>query len=120
MITMSRAKLHFLGEEKLTSLNESIFFKQNRIVTPGELKLKLDFTLAESLAVFTILESENLGTRWLLILHFCTESPVAIEPFSAGPPTLPWTCPECNRLIERRDQLSLDYHVKVKEPIQFE
>jgi hypothetical protein len=120
MITMSRSKLHFLGDEKLTLLNESVFFKQNRIVTPGELKLKLGFTRAESLAMFTILESENLGTRWLLILHFCTEAPVAIKPFSAGPPSLPWTCPECNRSIENSDQFSFDYHVKVKEPIHFE
>lgn len=79
------------------------------------MRLGIDYKIAR--AILLAIARDKLGETNTLIYHTCTEAPVGSLPMSKGFPRLPWTCPNCEKVIRTLDELSFDMNCVVRCPI---
>jgi len=87
---------------------------------PHQLAVQLGIDYSTALAILADLEAKGVCEMKLLIYHNCApEVPMGAVPYGTGWPSLPWTCPNCESIVESYDELSFDLMAISKQSIEF-
>ncbi|BCL37739.1 hypothetical protein [Nostoc sp. MS1] len=114
-----KSHLGFLSENQKAELSK-YFMKASTNVMPHQLAVQLGIEYSDALALLADLESKGICEMKLLIYHNCEpDVPIDAIPYGTGFPDLPWTCPNCENVVETYDELSFDLMAISKQPIEF-
>jgi hypothetical protein len=112
------ARLAFLTDEMRTVLNARLRVMNERMM-PHSLAIMLGVERAEALLLVTVLSTEGICQNRLLIYHSCEPgTPLASIPFGIGFPNLPWTCPNCDDVVQDLTDLRFDLEAEVINPVE--
>jgi len=114
-----KERLGFLSDNHKAELSKH-FMTASTNVMPHQLAVLLGIEYSDAIAILAVLEAEGLCEMKLLIYHNCEPNvPVGAIPYGKGFPDLPWTCPNCDMVLENYDELSFDLMAISKQPIEF-
>jgi hypothetical protein len=114
-----KERLGFLSDNHKAELSKH-FMTASTNVMPHQLAVLLGIEYSDAIAILAVLEAEGLCEMKLLIYHNCEpDVPVDAIPYGKGFPDLPWTCPNCDMVLENYDELSFDLMAISKQPIEF-
>lgn len=115
-VTVNLSKLPYLGEaSKLEILNR--LFKSREAIMLHELATATGYSREESMQLLMFLYDLRLIKPFLLVYHKeHLDVPIQTRDLLEGFPPVPFTCPECEREITQKDQLSYDFLFKTVEP----
>lgn len=114
-----KERLGFLSDHQKAELSK-YFMTASTNVMPHQLAVLLGIEYSDAIAILAVLEAEELCEMKLLIYHNCEpDIPVDAIPYGIGFPDLPWTCPNCESIVESYDELSFDLMAISKQPIEF-
>ena len=107
-----------LDPEMAARLNEC--FREPCHRMPHQIAGWAGMSLTQATALVHSLYLQGLGELHLCVFHTCEEFPVDERRLEDGKPTLPWTCPECEELIENEGELGYGQAIVTTGPITFE
>jgi len=84
--------------------------------TLGQASAEHSLAAERLLAFLLCLEADELCQLYHRVYHVCEAHPIRTVPFRAGLPSVPFTCPECERVVERPDELSFDVECRIAAP----
>ncbi|MFZ5896445.1 MAG: hypothetical protein ACOY0T_35655 [Myxococcota bacterium] len=109
---LSRARLPNLTPDQWRAV--SVYFHDARHAQPDDLANQTGLSPAEAMAILVCLTADGAAQTVITIYHSCENFEMACGavPFEAGPPTLPWVCPCCARLVEDPAEIALSVNAQ--------
>ena len=97
----------------------SMPFSEGRELMPHEIANYAGVDRARARALMFALADRKFVELWLLVYHTCDEARVALWLLSAGPPSYPWTCPNCSEAVPDERDLRFGLACVPRRPIRF-